>query len=184
MVDQPSEQRRGRRPATPREAKALAHPLRIRILRECFLRELTNKEIADRLEANPGTVLHHVRVLVDAGFLVPGEPRNGAGGALEKPYRATGETWWLDDPLAESEEGRAPLLQAFREEVGQIPPEAVGDVARFALHLNEEELAEFGARVLAVIDEYVATDHQRRDRPVHGGMFLVHRHLDRDHPGT
>lgn len=184
MVDQPREPRRRRRPATPREAKALAHPLRIRILRECFIRELTNKEIADRLEVNPGTVLYHVRVLVDAGFLVPGEPRNGVGGALEKPYRATGETWWLDDPLSDTEGGTTPVLQAFRDEVGEVPPDAVGNCARFVLHLNEEEVAELGARVLAVIDEYVATDDQRRDRPVHGGMFLLHRHPDQAHPGT
>lgn len=181
MADQPREQRRRRRPATPREAKALAHSLRIRILRECLVRDLTNKELADLLQVNPGTVLHHVRVLVDVGFLVPGDPRNGAGGALEKPYRATGETWWLEDPLADTEEGTAPVLRAFHDEVGEVPAETVDTFFRFALHLSEEEATEFGARILAVIDEYVATDDQRRDRPLRGGMFLLHHYPDRPH---
>lgn len=88
---EPAAPGRTRRPATPAETKALGHPLRIRILRLC-LDELTNKELAQRLDVSPGTVLYHVRRLVDVGFLVPGTPRTGPSGALEKPYRATGET--------------------------------------------------------------------------------------------
>src|SRR5439155_18198906 len=59
----------GRRPATEAEARALASGIRLRILRLCLDRPLTNKEIAERLDANPATVLHHVRKLVDTGFL-------------------------------------------------------------------------------------------------------------------
>jgi DNA-binding transcriptional ArsR family regulator len=84
-----------RRPATAAEAKALAHPLRMRILRLCVDRSLTNKELAEWLGKDPGTVLHHVRTLVVNGFLVPDEVRQGAKGALEKPYRATGKSWTL-----------------------------------------------------------------------------------------
>ena len=40
-----------RRPATAAEAKALTHPLRMRILRLCLDRSLTNKQLA---EAGPG----------------------------------------------------------------------------------------------------------------------------------
>ena len=38
-----------RREATPEEFKAMAHPLRLRILRLCLHDPLTNKEIAGRL---------------------------------------------------------------------------------------------------------------------------------------
>ena len=58
-----------RRPATPQELKALSHPLRVRIVRLCGDRELTNKQLADRLGVDPGTAYYHVRQLVDAGFL-------------------------------------------------------------------------------------------------------------------
>lgn len=46
---------RHRRPATPAEAKALGHPLRLRIMRLCLVEELTNKQLADRLDRDPGT---------------------------------------------------------------------------------------------------------------------------------
>ena len=48
----------------------------------------TNREIAERLDRNPATVLHHVRTLVDRGFLAAaarpaGDPR-GARGAVPR----------------------------------------------------------------------------------------------------
>jgi len=84
---------RDRREATAEEARALANPLRLRILRLCLNASLTNKQLADRLDKDPATVLHHVRMLVDTGFLSADAVRSGAKGALEKPYRATGKSW-------------------------------------------------------------------------------------------
>ena len=168
-----------RRPATAREAKALGHPLRLRILRECLLHELTNKELADRLETSPGTVLYHVRQLVDAGLLSAAPVRTGDGGALEKPYRATGKSWWLDGPLQDlAPTERTAPIQAFQQELDQAGPESVRAYARFALHLSDEQFDELQRRVLAVIDEYVATDDERLDQPVHGGLFVLHRPAD------
>ncbi|PDP89607.1 transcriptional regulator [Glycomyces fuscus] len=170
---------RRRRPATVQEAKALAHPLRVRILRLCLTRELTNKELADRLEVTPGTVLYHVRQLVDAGLLLPGSVRTGASGALEKPYRATGETWWLDGPLLDTDTGSAAApVEAFQQELREAGPESVRVYARFVLHLSDEEVAELDRRIVAVLDEYVATDAQRADRPAYAGAFLLHRPAD------
>lgn len=168
-----------RRPATAREAKALGHPLRLRILRECLLRELTNKELADRLETSPGTVLYHVRQLVEAGFLSAAPVRTGSGGALEKPYRATRASWWLDGPLTgEDPTERIAPIQAFQEELDNAGPDSVRTYARFALHLSEEQLTELEERIVAILDEYVATDDERLDHPVYGGMFVLHRPRD------
>jgi DNA-binding transcriptional ArsR family regulator len=89
------EQAPARREASPDEFKAMAHPLRLRILRSCLHEALTNKEIADRLDQDPATTLHHVRLLVRTGFLEAGETRTGARGSREKPYRATGKSWVL-----------------------------------------------------------------------------------------
>ncbi|MFD7657707.1 ArsR/SmtB family transcription factor [Actinosynnema sp. NPDC059797] len=167
---------RQRRPATVRETKALAHPLRLRVLRLCTGQELTNKQLAERLGRDPGTVLYHVRQLVAAGFLEVGEVRTGAAGALEKPYRSTNRSWWLDGPLGEAGPS-APMapLEAFQEELAEAGPESVRTFSRFALHLSAEEVDELSRRIGAVLDEYVATDDQRLDRPLHGGIFVVHR---------
>ena len=85
-----------RRPATEAEARALASGIRMRILRLCLDRPLTNKEIAARLETNPATILHHVRTLVATGFLEAQPERRGNRGAREVPYLATGKSWASD----------------------------------------------------------------------------------------
>lgn len=156
------------------EAKALSHPLRVRILRLCGLGELTNKQLADRLGRDPGTVLHHVRRLLDAGFLEPAPVRTGASGALEKPYRSTGLSWWLGLGDAEHDAGLAPI-EAFCEELRAAGPGSLRGFARFVLHLSAEDLATLDRRILAILDEYVETDDQRLEHPAHGGVIVLHR---------
>jgi DNA-binding transcriptional ArsR family regulator len=165
-----------RRPATVKEVRALGHPLRLRILRLCGERDLTNKQLADRLDRDPGTVLYHVRQLVDAGLLEPTEVRAGESGALEKPYRSTGRSWWLDSPLSKSdpEVAYAPI-EAFEAELAEAGPDSVQVFERFMLHLSPEELAELDRRIVAILDEYIETDDQRRNQPALGGMFVLHR---------
>ena len=85
-----------RRPATPQEAKALAHPDRLRIIRLTYDTALTNKELAERMGRNPGTTLYHLRLLVETGFVAAEPPRKGNRGAAEVPYRSTGKSWTLD----------------------------------------------------------------------------------------
>lgn len=74
-------------------ARALSSPVRWRILRTCLEQSLTNKELADLLGVNPGSMLHHVRTLVATGFLEAGEIRRGARNSIEIPYRTTDLVW-------------------------------------------------------------------------------------------
>jgi DNA-binding transcriptional ArsR family regulator len=168
--------RRQRRAPSVREAKALAHPLRVRILTLCARHELTNKQLADRLDSTPGTVLHHVRILVDAGLLLAAPVRTGQSGALEKPYRCAPDIWWLDDPLGAADpDTRFAPIAAFQDELREAGPESVQTFARFLLHLSPEEVVELDRRILEVIDEYIETDHERLDRPAHNGLVILHR---------
>lgn len=168
-----------RRPATVKEAKALANPVRVRMVRLCGEYELTNKQLADRLGIDPGTAHYHVKQLLDAGFLEPAGVRTGESGALEKPYRSTGRTWWLSDALAHADtaESFAPI-DAFQQELAEAGPSSIATYARFSLHLSPDDVAEIDRRILAVLDEYVESDGQRVDRPVHGGIWLLHRSAD------
>jgi DNA-binding transcriptional ArsR family regulator len=170
---------RTRRPATVEEAKALAHPLRIRILRLCGQQELTNKQLADRLGRDPATVHYHVRQLAEAGLLEPAPARTGASGALEKPYRSTDRSWWLDNPLADAgADAKFAPIEAFWEELREAGPESVQTFARFALHLSPEDVEALDRRILAVLDEYIETDHERLEQPAHGGIIVLHRLAD------
>lgn len=150
-----------RRPATPAEARALANPLRLRILRLCLDDALTNREIAAALGAPPGTTLHHVRLLVETGFLRPAEARKGRRGANEKPYQATGKSWELsigDSPDAAGT--HAAMVDAFRAELVAAGPERTLFLTRFANRLDDSSLAELTARVDALVDEFARRDDE------------------------
>ena len=165
--------------ANAQEIKALAHPLRLRILRLCELHELTNKQLADRLGHDPGTVLYHVRQLLAAGFLESAEVRMGVRGALEKPYRSTGRSWNLDTALHEAgPDGFSSRLDALREEMTEAGPDALANLSRFVLHLSPEDAEDLITRVHAVLSEYTDTDGQRSDQPSYGGMFVLHKTVD------
>ena len=141
-----------RRPATDAEARALASAVRIRILRLCLDQALTNKELAARLDRNPATVLHHVRTLVDTGFLVPEGVRRGPRGAREVPYRATGKSW-LMDLEGRPAPARDPVLAAFLAEVAAVGERQLSS-SRLALRLGTADLAEFRRRLQDLLDEY------------------------------
>ena len=157
--------------ATPAEAKALAHPLRLRILRLCLDEELTNKEIAERLEKDPATVLHHVRMLVDNGFLAAGEPRRGKRNSRERPYAATRKSWILD--FGEDISIDVAAAEAFAAEFRAAGAGASVTWSRLGVRLNEGDRAELVKR----IDDLVA-DFERRDDPAGEPLSLylaVHR---------
>jgi DNA-binding transcriptional ArsR family regulator len=165
-----------RRPATAAEAKALAHPLRMRILRLCLDQSLTNKQLAEWLAKDPGTVLHHVRTLVATGFLVPDEVRQGPKGALEKPYRATGKSWTLsleESPVPVGEDVQA-MLEAFQAELAEAGPDAAAGFNRLALTLNKTSREELESRVLAILDEFVTRPADPDGEP-YGLLFAMHR---------
>jgi predicted ArsR family transcriptional regulator len=141
-------QEHGRRLATDAEARALASTLRMRILRVCLGEAHTNKEIADVLGKDPATTLHHVRTLVDTGFLQPQQVRRGTRGSREIPYLATGKSWTIATPGSDRV-----LLEAFIEEVMLVPAETV-DTARLGLRLSPERKDELVRRLTELLDDY------------------------------
>lgn len=143
-----------RRPATEEEARALASPLRLRILRLCLDVSLTNKEIAERLGRDPASVLYHVRRLVRTGFLVAEQERRGTRGAREVPYRSTGKSWTLS--VGESEDPRlatTTLVEAFVQDATRIGFEKV-DSTRMGLRLTPEEYDELSRRMHELVEEF------------------------------
>lgn len=157
------------RPASDAEARALASGLRLRILRLCLDEALTNREIAEELGKNPATVLHHVRTLVDNGFLTPQEMRRGRRGAREIPYLTTGKSWYLETPAPANR-----ILEAFLSEIEQVPPEDAG-MTRLGLRLPAEEMQEFRRRLHGLLQEF----HDRgRDPEAEPWSVFVALHPD------
>jgi predicted ArsR family transcriptional regulator len=150
--------------------RALSSPVRLRILRLCLHRSRTNKEIAGLLHLNPATSLHHVRTLLNTGFLEAEEPRKGNRGAREVPYRATRRSWGAAMPDA------APVLvETFLQEIDGLAPDEI-ETARMGIKLNDANRKELMDKLRAVLEEYA-----RRPADEDGtatSIFLAH-HVDR-----
>ena len=143
-----------RRPATEEEARTLASPLRLRILRLCLDVSLTNKEIAERLGRDPASVLYHVRRLVRTGFLVAEQEWLGTRGAREVPYRSTGKSWTLS--IGESEDprtGASTLVEAFVQDATRVGFGNV-DGTRMGLRLTPDEHEELARRMFELVEEF------------------------------
>jgi DNA-binding transcriptional ArsR family regulator len=111
----------------PALAKALAHPLRTRILAALEGRTASPSELAGELDAPLGVVSYHVRRLAALGFLklVKSEPRRGA---VEHYYSAVGRPRITSDAW-----GRTPqivkdaTIQAAVDQVGAYVGAAVAE---------------------------------------------------------
>jgi DNA-binding Lrp family transcriptional regulator len=151
--------------------RALGHPLRWRILRLTLDAPLTNKQIAERLGRDPGTVLHHVRELVLTGFLAAEDVRSGKRGALERPYRATGKSWRLR--LVPNAGATVSILDAARDELLEAGPDAALATLRLGVRLKPSDVAQLKAALSDLGDQYSKRDDPDGD-PV-GIVAVVHR---------
>src|SRR4249919_111169 len=73
------------------QLKALGHPLRLRVLEmlgDEGGQSLTNRELAQKLDVDPGHLHFHVKMLMRAGLI----ERTEGGKGREKPYRAVATT--------------------------------------------------------------------------------------------
>lgn len=162
------------REATEAEGRAMASGLRLRILRLAIDGALTNREIAQALGKHPATVLHHVRTLVDTGFLRAEPERRGRRGSREVPYRTTGKSWYLQSPGTSSS-----MLDAFLQEIALVPEEHRG-MSRLGLRLGAEEMDEFRERLYDLLQEF----HDRpRDPDAEPWSLFVALHPDTSSPG-
>lgn len=162
---------RKRRPATRAEARALAHPLRLRILRLCLDEALTNRELADLVGEQPATTLYHVRTLVRTGFLRREAERRGRRGAREIPYRATRKSWTLsfEPDLA----GNLAVIDATRAELIESGADAVLELARLAVRFDPDRIADLTERVRDLVEETADADGSG-DESI-GMLIVLHR---------
>lgn len=162
-----------RRAATEAESKALASAVRLRILRICLDEPRTNAEIAARLERAPGSVLHHVRTLVDTGFLQALPSRRGVRGSRPVPYRATRKSWVLE----EHRSGPA-MIEAFEHGVAGLDGKDL-TVSRLGLRLGIVAHAELLDRLDEVLQDFAARPSDPGGRPF-SVLVAVHPDPDRD----
>ena len=142
----------------------------MRILRLCLHEARTNKELAEHLGMNPGSLLHHIRNLERNGFLRAEEPRRGRRGAREIPYRATGLSWRQKVPGV-----GGILVQTFLQEIEGIPDDDL-HVTRLGLKLTAERRDEMLSRFYELFQEYLDAGPDTDGEPI--SLFFV------EHPET
>jgi len=167
-----------RRPATDAEARALASSLRLRILRMCLDTPQTNAQLAERLGRAPASVLHHVRTLVDTGFLAALPVGRGPRGSRPRPYLATRKSWTLD-----GRDDVGPMVTALVDALQEVtavrdgPPETM--MSRLGLRLSEAQQVDLAERLEALVEEYAARPPTTGGRP--WSLFVaLHPDPDRD----
>lgn len=85
---------------TLEQVKAIADPLRIRILHLLSQQALTTKQVADALQQAPHKLYHHVETLENAQLIRMVETRPNRG-TLEKYYKASAKHFTLSPVLFE-----------------------------------------------------------------------------------
>jgi DNA-binding transcriptional ArsR family regulator len=158
----------------PRLIKALAHPLRVRILSILETRDMASpNEMADELGVSLGVMSYHVRRLHALGFLelVKRTPRRGA---IEHHYRAKARPRVTDEGWAETPSivKRAMVGASLQQITGYINTAAAeggfdrGDahLSRTVLMLDEQgwkELAGEMAQWMARVEQMEAESLER-----------------------
>jgi len=127
----------------PRYVKALAHPLRIRILAMLADRSASPVQLSAQLDATLGTVAYHVRTLHSLGLVELVDTRQRRG-ATEHYYRAREHPRFPDDAWS----GLAPvakqrMLSAMLQQIGQYvtASAAAGGFDRAEAHMTRRSLA-------------------------------------------
>ena len=144
-----------------RMLRAVAHPLRFRVLVALDEQVSSPKQVADRLGEPLGRVAHHVRLLAELGAieLVSTRPRRGA---TEHFYRTVTRPWfddgaWAKLPLSTRRTLLGDTLRRVAADIGSSLESGGFDhplayVSRMHIELDEAGMAE----VSRILDDAVA----------------------------
>lgn len=162
----------------PEQLKALGHPLRLKVLQTLGQTEapLTNRELAARLEVDPGHLHFHVRMLARAGLIeaVPGRGR-------EKPYRPVAERLRIGPELRAAglaSDVQAAQLEALRQAFEQHG--ATGGFRTVQVHARVDV-----QRLRELFDELIdrLIEAERDELPQQTLLIAYHPSLDGERPG-
>jgi DNA-binding transcriptional ArsR family regulator len=164
------------------QVRALADPLRLRILGVFGRGPHTTKQAADQLGEKPTRLYHHVEALEKAGLIVLRETRPKRG-TSERYYEAVATRFEVDHSLL-SVSGAAPvaaslgataesILALARDELLRLPltapaggecEESLPLVLRAEITATPERIGQLGEQLLAVIDQARSACGGARDR--------------------
>ena len=167
-----------------RTMRALAHPLRVRLL-EAIVRdgELTATQAAELLGESPGNMSWHLQTLAKYGFI----EETGDGRGRSRPWRAVSRSRSFDTAMPDPEIAAAggELERTFvARTFDQLRdwwsrrlsyPEKwrrASFITDGVVYLTPEEMSQFGEDIIAIRDRFREREHDRDKRPE--GALPVH----------
>lgn len=161
---------------TAQQFKAISDPVRTKILGIVQNQPATAKQIADLLQATPGAIGHHLRVLEEAG-LVQVVARRSVRGIIANYYTRTARLFSYE--LPPDVMGDAPLwhrfVEQFRGELLDATTGGEGDMNQLAFphaRLSQDKVRHYAARLEALLDDLLA-EPPAPDGEVFGLFFAM-----------
>jgi len=160
-----------------RTMRALAHPLRVKLL-ELIRRdgELTATRAAELLDDSPGNMSWHLQTLAKYGFV----EEAGGGRGRSRPWRMTRRSERFDTSLSDPDVAAASdalertVLERAREQMGEwwmrrrdypLQWRRAAYVASSIRYLTAEELASISDEIAAIYSRYAERSDQRERPP-------------------
>lgn len=168
---------------SPERIRALAHPIRIRLLDLLNAGEvLTATECGARIDESTASCSFHLRLLEKYGFAERAEPRG-----REKPWRAAARSWSMQPDVGQpgslsavqelasmTVDAESQRLHAFLAQMNMESAEWVEStaLARSTFWATAEELAQVNRDLRAIADRFAGRVVDPSCRP--SGARLVH----------
>lgn len=179
---------------TQQLAKALAHPLRVRILSSLSKGISSPNQLSQELDEPLGNVSYHVKTLLeyDCVELVKTEPRRGA---VEHFYRATERAFfstkdWAKMPESARKGINGVILEAIGEDATQamvkntIDSRADSHVSRTPMIVDERAWGEISAlldetldRAIEIQEEAAGRLAEEKAKPISTSLAILHFEL-------
>jgi predicted transcriptional regulator len=154
----------------PKAMRALAHPLRIQLLRALTGEPKTATQCAELVGESPQSCSYHLRTLAKYGFVEHAEAPNGK----ERPWRkvSTGLNW---SPDTDPEAARAlsatfldrdfGLLREYLADPAETWPEPM--YSQMTLRLTYAEAEELNAKLFDLFEPYFTQNRTKRPENAH-----------------
>jgi len=165
-----------RRLDDPTVMRAMAHPIRIKLLEQLTFRgAMTATQCAALVGESPSSCSFHLRILAKYGFIEPGERRG-----REKPWRSISRSRSakpdFDDPASVRAVGALAELTLLREterirdflaNIHRLPPEFRDSVGllKSVFWATPDELAELSRELQALMDRFSGRSERPELRP-------------------
>lgn len=157
--------------SAPEQFKALAHPMRHRLLFALGQQTATISQLAAALGSHKGNIAHHLKVLTAAGLVVPAGTRQVRGGT-ERYFRRAAKGFSYSGPQAG--EATAAAFQAIAAEIATAEPDPFLVLRTIRLRADQVE------RITGILRELAATTEDAgSDQPRYGLLLGFYRPGDR-----